>query len=39
MIYIAGDINSCLVGNTFALQCQSSYLSSVFESSALQDHV
>ena len=27
------------ITDTFAHQCQSSYLSSVFESSALQDHV
>ena len=30
-MYIAGDINSGLVGNTFVHQCQSSYLSSLFE--------
>ena len=29
MMYIAGDINSGLVGNTFVHQCQSSYLSSL----------
>ena len=32
MMYIAGDINSGLAGNTFVHQCQSSYLSSFFES-------
>ena len=32
MMYIAGDINSDLVGNTFVHQFQSSYLSSLFES-------
>ena len=30
MLYIVGDINSGLVGNTFVHQCQSSYLSSFF---------
>ena len=29
MMYIAGDVNSGLVGNTFVHQCQSSYLSSL----------
>ena len=32
MMYIAGDNNSGLVGDTFVHQCQSSYLSSLFES-------
>ena len=32
IMYIAEDINSGLVGNTFVHQCQSSYLSSFFES-------
>ena len=30
MLYIAGDIDSGLVGNTFVHQCQSSYLSLFF---------
>ena len=40
-MYIAGDIYSGLVGNTFVHQCHSSYLSSFFESwpiALIQEH-